>query len=457
MNARRDFLKKLSLAAGAGVGVGAGLYSLNSFSAGLTGYKALVVIHLSGGNDANDMLVPMDAAYSDYLKSRPSIAVSKAGLTQLSGTHLGHTMGLNTAMSPLINTFNSGRLAFIVNAGALIKPTTTADVLNGRATLPPFLYSHPEQSQYLQGWMGDEDPSGWAGRAIEAMGGGSAFKAPLISVRTSNNTLVLGQKSRVVNADTGNSRYLGSADLTDPNNRWTQILESLTRLQSTTAVEAEYARTFRGAFLDTKELAIASRSATEPAATFKDNDIGRRLRFFAQTLPFYKASGATRQVYFTEWGQFDTHANQRNTNNNSGKEDQDTQLVQLADAMAAFDQAMAAAGMANEVAVFVTSEFNRTLDPAAGNGSDHAWGGHWMVMGGRVNGAKMYGNKFPSLVLGGVDDAHTGKRGYWVPQYSSDQVAADLLMWLGLPESKLTEVMPNLKNFAQKNVGFMNG
>ena len=457
MNARRDFLKKISMAAGAGVGVGAGLYSLDSFSAGLTGFKALVVIHLGGGNDANDMIVPMDGAYSDYTKSRPSIAVSKAALSQLSGTHFGHTMGLNTAMSPLLSSFNSGRLAFVVNAGALIKPTTAAEVLNGKATLPPFLYSHPEQTQYLQGWMGDEDPSGWAGRAMEAIAGNSVLKAPLISVRTSNNTLVLGQKSRVVNADTGNSRYLGSADLTNPNNRWTQILESLTRLQSPTAVEAEYARTFRGAFLDTRELAIASRSATEPAATFKDTEIGRRLRFFAQTLPYYKASGSTRQVYFTEWGQFDTHANQRNTDNTSGKEDQDTQLMQLADAMAAFDQAMMAAGMSNEVAVFVTSEFNRTLDPAAGNGSDHAWGGHWMVMGGRVNGAKMYGDKFPSLVLGGVDDAHNGKRGYWVPQFSSDQVAADLLMWLGLPENKLTEVMPNLKNFAKKNVGFMNG
>ena len=457
MNARRDFLKKISMAAGAGVGVGAGLYSLDSFSAGLTGFKALVVIHLGGGNDANDMIVPMDGAYSDYTKSRPSIAVSKAALSQLSGTHLGHTMGLNTAMSPLLSSFNSGRLAFVVNAGALIKPTTAAEVLNGKAVLPPFLYSHPEQTQYLQGWMGDEDPSGWAGRAMEAIAGHSILKAPLISVRTSNNTLVLGQKSRVVNADTGNSRYLGSADLTNPNNRWTQILESLTRLQSPTAVEAEYARTFRGAFLDTRELAIASRSATEPAATFKDTEIGRRLRFFAQTLPYYKASGSTRQVYFTEWGQFDTHANQRNTDNTSGKEDQDTQLMQLADAMAAFDQAMMAAGMSNEVAVFVTSEFNRTLDPAAGNGSDHAWGGHWMVMGGRVNGAKMYGDKFPSLVLGGVDDAHNGKRGYWVPQFSSDQVAADLLMWMGLPENKLTEVMPNLKNFTKKNVGFMNG
>jgi uncharacterized protein (DUF1501 family) len=305
--------------------------------------------------------------------------------------------------------------------------------------------------------MGDEDPSGWGGRAIEAMGGSAALKAPLISLQTSNNTLVLGQKSRMVNAYTGNSRYFGSADLTDPNNRWTQILESMSRLQSNTTVEAEFARTFRGAFLDTRELAIASRSAVEPAATFKDNEIGRRMRFFAQTLPYYKSTGATRQVYFTEWGSFDTHANQRNTNNTSGNEDQDTQLSQLADALVAFDQAISAAGMSNEVAVFVTSEFNRTLDQAAGNGSDHAWGSHWMVMGGRVNGAKMYGDKFPSLVLGGVDDAHDGKRGYWVPQFSSDQVAADLLMWLGLPENQLTEVMPNLKNFAKKNVGFMNG
>ena len=118
MNARRDFLKKLSMAAGAGVGLGAGLYSMQSFSAGLTGYKALIVIHLSGGNDANDMLVPMDGSYADYVKSRPDIAVKKSDLTQLSGSHLGHTMGLNSAMSPLASVFNSGRLAFVVNAGA---------------------------------------------------------------------------------------------------------------------------------------------------------------------------------------------------------------------------------------------------------------------------------------------------------------------------------------------------
>jgi uncharacterized protein (DUF1501 family) len=174
-------------------------------------------------------------------------------------------------------------------------------------------------------------------------------------------------------------------------------------------------------------------------------------------MPYYKVTGAPRQIYFTEWGSFDTHANQRYTGVTAGNADQDGQLAQLAKALAAFDQSMIAAGMSNEVAVLVTSEFNRTLDPAAGNGSDHAWGGHWMVMGGRVNGGRMFGEKFPSLVLGGVDDVHEQKRGYWLPQISSDQVAADMLTWLGLPSDKLSLVMPNLANFNIKTLGLMNG
>jgi hypothetical protein len=36
-------------------------------------------------------------------------------------------------------------------------------------------------------------------------------------------------------------------------------------------------------------------------------------------------------------------------------------------------------------------------------------------------------------------------------------VAADLLTWLGLPTSAFNTVLPNLNNFSQKTVGFMNG
>ena len=457
MNSRRDFLKKLSISTGVGLAATTGLYSMDTLSANLSGYKALIIVHLNGGNDANDFLVPMNGAFSDYERARPSIALKKDMLQSISGSYFGHQLGINMAASPLLEVFNAGRLAFVINAGALVMPTTVSDVLNGRATLPPFLYSHPEQTQFVQGWMGDEDPSGWAGRAIEAMNANASLKAPLLAVNTSSNTAVLGQKSRVINANTRNTSRMGLADLTNSNDQWTQIIESMTRLQSNTSVEAEFARTFRGAFLDSRELAFAQKAANEPAGTFADNDIAQRLRYIAQTMPYYKTIGSSRQIYYTQWGTFDTHANQRYTGVVTGNADQDGQLAQLAAALVAFDKSMLAAGMSNDVAVLVTSEFSRTLDPASGFGSDHAWGGHWMVMGGQVNGAKMYGDKFPSLVLGGVDDAHNGKRGYWVPQMSSDQVAADLLLWLGLPQEKLTEVMPNLKNFAKKGVGFMNG
>jgi hypothetical protein len=68
----------------------------------------------------------------------------------------------------------------------------------------------------------------------------------------------------------------------------------------------------------------------------------------------------------------------------------------------------------------------------------------------------MYGARFPRLILGGTDDVDPGRRGYWVPQISTDQVAADLLTWLGVPLVSLDTVMPNLRNFTQKTVGFVN-
>jgi len=248
MTHRRELLKMLSATGAVGLGAGLSMLSLNSSSASSAAYKALVVIHLNGGNDGNDLLVPTDAAYTDYQKSRPSIALRKDDLVNLSSQFFGHTMGLNRAMSALVPLYNQRKLGFIANAGPLIKPTTASEVLNGTASLPPFLYSHPEQTHLVLGWMGDQDPSGWGGRAIEAMSGNRPMKAPLISIDSGASTLVLGQRSRILNAESNFSRNLGHANLADKNSEWTQIMESLTRLQSSTHVESEYARTFRQFF-----------------------------------------------------------------------------------------------------------------------------------------------------------------------------------------------------------------
>ncbi len=449
---RRTFVNRLLVAGGLS---GASALTFNASmaaSSNLSGYKALVCIHLNGGCDGNDVIVPTDSAHADYIKSRPNVGLKKDALTPLSGSFLGHTMGLNPALKSLVPLFNTGKLGAIVNVGPLVKPTTAQEVLAGTAKLPPFLYSHPEQTALVNGWMGDQDPSGWGGRAMEAMDPVAAFKSPLISVNNNQSTLVLGQRSKIITASSYPSTNIGRANLLDPKNQWTQIMDSLSRFQSPNQVSAEYARTFKGIFADAQELALAAQKVPEPSG-FGAAGISRQLAMVSRLVSYYKTTGATRQIFSLQWGSFDTHTNQRGVNDLPLG--QDTQLSDLAEALVSFQAALEKTGLSNDVALLVTSEFGRTLDEASGLGSDHAWGNHWLVMGNTVKGGQMYGAKFPSLVLGGVDDAHPQKRGYWVPQISNDQVAADLLTWLGLPSTSLTTVLPNLNNFSNKTVGFM--
>ena len=449
---RRTFVNRLLVAGGLS---GASALTFNASmaaSSNLSGYKALVCIHLNGGCDGNDVIVPTDSAHADYIKSRPNVGLKKDALTALSGSFLGHTMGLNPALKSLVPLFNAGKLGAIVNVGPLVKPTTAQEVLAGTAKLPPFLYSHPEQTALVNGWMGDQDPSGWGGRAMEALDPVAAFKSPLISVNNNQSTLVLGQRSKIITASSYPSTNIGRANLLDPKNQWTQIMDSLSRFQSPNQVSAEYARTFKGIFADAQELALAAQKVPEPSG-FGAAGISRQLAMVSRLVSYYKTTGATRQIFSLQWGSFDTHTNQRGVNDLPLG--QDTQLSDLAEALVSFQAALEKTGLSNDVALLVTSEFGRTLDEASGLGSDHAWGNHWLVMGNTVKGGQMYGAKFPSLVLGGVDDAHPQKRGYWVPQISNDQVAADLLTWLGLPSSSLTTVLPNLNNFSNKTVGFM--
>jgi uncharacterized protein (DUF1501 family) len=453
-NPRRQLLHKLWGLGGLCVAGGLGVFGVGHRAAVASGYRALVVVHLDGGNDGNDLIVPMDGAFSDYSKARPSIALKQDMLMPFANPALDHQLGLNRACSELMPLFDQGRLAFVVNTGPLVKPTSVADVLNKRATLPPFLYSHAEQTQYVQGWMGDEDPSGWGGRAMEAIPLGDRPKAPLVTIGNAyRDTLVMGRRSRITAADTYTNSNIGPANLREPQNAYTQLLESISRLQSRNPVEAEFSRTFKGIFNDSVELASLDDVVGVPQGNFDDTDISGSLRAASRLIPFYKSLGASRQIFLVNWGKFDTHAGQRNGSDLYN--DQDSQLSELSNALGAFQTSVDAFGVANEVVVLVMSEFGRTLDPAAGFGSDHAWGNHWMLMGNPVKGGQFYGSTFPRLILGGVDDGDEGQRGYFIPQIPCDAVAADLISWLGLPPSEITKVFPNLANFTERGVGLV--
>jgi uncharacterized protein (DUF1501 family) len=97
------------------------------------------------------------------------------------------------------------------------------------------------------------------------------------------------------------------------------------------------------------------------------------------------------------------------------------------------------------------SDFGRRMT-SNGNGTDHGWGGHQLVIGGAVKSTKPIGT-WPELVLGGEDDYSKGRL---IPKIAADQVGATLAQWMGISDSAaLDYVFPNIRNFSTSNLDFM--
>lgn len=450
-HSRRHFLLRSAGLGAAGLGVSL----LNIGAAQASDYKALVVVFLAGGSDGNNMLVPTDAAYNDYVKARPSIAHPRDSLRALPGRHIDHTFGLSPALAPLVRLFEQKRMAIVTNVGALVQPGTIEDYRAGRMKLPPFLGSHFEQEQWIQGWGGFEDLSGWGGRAIDEFPADMRSRQPLVAL--SGDATVVRARQTLMSRSSGASANIGRANLDDTQSNGTRLLEWASRLQSDHAYEAEVTNSLRRIYLDTIEFARSQRFGAEPVGNFPSvpfGTIGQDLRFVARHMAYSRHMGARRQVYLVHDGGYDTHSDQFSTS--TGTPGQELKLSAVSTSLKAFDDSMIGQGMDGQVITVVISEFGRTLDPTAGRGTDHAWGNHWFALGGPVKGGVIYGPNFPTLQIGGPDDTTTGQpRGYWIPRYSSDQFAADALRWMGLTSEQALAVMPNLANFQQKTVGYV--
>ena len=376
---RRDFLSHpgaVSLA-----GIAATLASVKNVQA--ADYKALVVVFLSGGFDGNNVLVPMDAAYNDYANARSALALPKDSLVRLSGSHIGHQFGLSPANRAFADLFEQKRMAVIANAGALVQPTTMAQLRDNSVRLPPFLGSHSEQEQWIQGWMGDEDTSGWGGRTMDAMSADMKNFQPLVAMAR-DYTAVLGNRTSLSLANSGSGSRWGNAELSDPTSLTRQRVEWASRLQSSNVYDSEFSRSLQAAYNDTVQFAMGQSYGTAPTGDFPNAQIGRDLRYLARHLAYAKQAGARRQIYLVQDGGYDSHVDQLSTStSNPGLE---MKIGDVTNSLVAFDKSIQSYGMNNDVITVIMSEFGRTLDPASGGGSDHAWGNHWFGMGGRVKG-----------------------------------------------------------------------
>ena len=102
----------------------------------------------------------------------------------------------------------------------------------------------------------------------------------------------------------------------------------------------------------------------------------------------------------------------------------------------------------SRVTAFSASDFGRTFK-TNGQGSDHGWGAHHVVMGGAVRGGRTYG-RFPVLQINGPDDTNTGR---WIPSKSVDEYSATLAKWFGVSQTYMNTIFPNIGRFASPDMG----
>ena len=407
-------------------------------------YRALVCVFLYGGCDGNNTVVPIDTAgYAAYAKARGNAGAGGLTLQQSSLAPLaGSNLGLHGSLSPLADIWNQGHLAVQANVGTLVRPLTKAQFNAGGAQLPPNLFSHDDQQgQWQQGVSGVTGNTGWAGRIADLQ---PAPVVPTVLSVAGNSVFLNGVNNDGLSIGTGNGfaiKGFGSNPATSPLFR---LYAELLQMPYASAQEHAAASVLNQAIKASTALNSALGAAGSTSGLFNglNTGIAQQLLTVAKVIEARQSLGVTRQIFFVSLGGFDTHNDQLAQQGNL--------FGQLGPALKAFYDATLQLGVAPQVTTFTGSDFARTLQPASGGGTDHAWGNHQFVMGGAVRKG-IYG-RMPQLVLGGVDD--TSDEGRWLPSTAVDQMAATLATWFGVSGADLSAVFPHLANFSQRDLGY---
>ena len=500
---------------------------------GPTDYRALVCVFLAGGNDSFGMLVPAPSEgfsstgwaatnpstvvgqqWQRYQAQRGPLAVNAlfpAGtalkdavlpLYQPGGSSL-HPQALHGRMPRLQAIFNgtafdgegtgqdftpSGRhAAFIQNVGTLVEPVadgSVAELRQGLKQRPKQLQSHNDQIlQWQTCFPQGSSATGWAGRIADLAfgGGGSGNQYAMVSLDGVTPALI-GYRQRHFTDAFGNGRVglmLDGGAYEARRIAFQGLLrEQLGRdpttgaavpgatVQQTQVLSRAYASTLLQGLDDTVARDGLIKGTPAPPALLnvrQDHGLTAKLRRVAHIIKAARSNTAfpRRQIFFVTLGGWDHH--------NGAGSAHFTHLDILDQALAEFYAQLQALNALNAVTLFTASDFGRALLPN-GDGTDHAWGGHQIVLGGAVNGGQLYG-QYPQLSLalkdnrGVIIPASPGRdltgNGTFIPSLAVDQYMQRLAQWFltGVVDltsqnwdptgniSNWTTVLPNWEGF----------
>jgi uncharacterized protein (DUF1501 family) len=462
---RRQFLRtasRLAFLGPAGAPFALNLAAIGAAAAQSVGsYRALVCVFLFGGNDQGNTVLATDPdSWREYRRLRgagSSIALPAPG--EANGVlpiapvtpQAGRAFALHPGMGPMKQLFDTGRAAIVANVGPLVVPLTRAVYESGSAPRPRNLFSHSDQQSTWQAHAPEGASVGWGGRLGDILGSTNSTRA-FTAISVSGSAVWLSGRDTMqyqvgTNGANGISGIEGSLF---GSSAAAGALRSIVTADSPNLIARTHAQVARRAIDAQASLAagMLPESALEPLPVVPgggENPLAAQLRVVARMIGGRASLGVQRQVFFVSLGGFDTHDAQLGN--------QARLLATLAQAAEYFDRQMAspAVNAANEVTLFTASDFGRT-GTSNGDGTDHGWGSHHFVVGGAVRGGDIYG-RFPAIGSGTEDDVGNGRL---LPAVSVDQYAATLGRWFGVSDVELDDVLPNLRNFTTRDLGFLN-
>lgn len=299
--------------------------------------RALVVVHLAGGNDGLNTVVPVDDPL--YRRLRPALALSRAEALPIDGG-----LALHPGLAGFKRLYEAGQLAIVQGVG-----------------YPKPDFSHFRATEIWDAGNPNGGASGWIGRYLDETRDRRGLRAIALSKEQPPLALASSSAPPVTIDDPREFRAPASA-------------AAIRQMYAAYARERGARGAVGEAGLETFDAAEKISKLGGSAANYPPGELSADLRRTAELL----ASGIGVEVVHLSFGGFDTHVNQTPKHRQL--------LNQVGNAFAAFQQDLARRGIAKRVAVMVYSEFGRRPAENFGGGTDHGSAGPVFVIADGVRG-----------------------------------------------------------------------